>query len=244
MNIIIDEATKDGLMGHVIDSITFGSHMKNTSNKDSDTDVLVIIEESMSWFRTPVATQHLLQFKGHNTDLIFCTPSNFVKSLVDGDSTIFHEILKNGALTGTCLEFLNNINFDHYKTIRAYLGIARRDIKEVTKYWARDNKKALKKLQFVVDGLRFVLTNNNGSVSDIEFTQPTTIQEAQEVALMLSKIIDSERSLLNANLENGSVEYTTSADDIVWCTTVLNKFVPANYAYGLDYFIEQHAART
>ena len=156
MNILIDKQTKVAIEGQAMFLIEFGSGMRGELTPESDRDYLCIIPNSINWMSAPFNTHHLLQYKGDNSDTVYCTISTFIKSLMDGDSTIFHEIIEAGAHKGTQLEILEDYRslFDGYRTIRAYLGISARDAKEVTKYFTSDSRKSHKKFKFSISGYK------------------------------------------------------------------------------------------
>lgn len=160
MNIIISEDLHNKLQKYIVSTIEFGSALKGESTETSDKDLLHIVESADWWVSSSVANQHLLQYKTENEDHIYCTAHTFVKSLLDGDSTIFLEMHKYGGLNNSCLEFLNKYDFVFYRSLRAYLGLARRDIKDIGKLWKNKDtllRKINKKLKFTQQGIDFVV---------------------------------------------------------------------------------------
>ena len=240
MNIIIDEKTHLGLQNFVINTIEFGSAMKGTANINSDHDYLHIISPSSAWAQSPVNTHHLLQYKSEDADHIYCTPDNFVKCLLDGDSTIFHEMLRYGALDKTCLGFLRSFKFEHYKTLRAYLGIARRDLKEATKLFNKDERKALKKLQFAADAYNYYheVRYNTDKIYDIG--SPKDIHRVLEISKELSSFIDMDRRQLSSDLDAGTVQRTISIEDLELIQTQVQAFSMSFYTHGLTFFFQSH----
>lgn len=241
MNIIIDESTYNGLLENLLTTVEFGATMKGCSSTESDRDYLHIIEDSTTWLSAPVNTQHLLQFKSAEADHIFCTPSNFVKCLLHGDNTIFHEMLRFKALTGTCLEFLQNYEFNHYKTLRAYLGIARRDLREVTSYWKKDNRKSLKKLKFALESLNYVKHVRGFSESNI-LTVPELkdIHKVRQFVEDIANKVDHQRTQLNKDLDCGLIIATLSENDIQAIHTKIGCLGYASYDVGMEYFYKNH----
>lgn len=236
MNIMIDETTHDHLQKQVIDTIEFGSVMKGNQNEESDHDYLHIISPSIEWLQTPYNTHHLLQFRDGDADHIYCTPHTFVKSLLDGDTTIFHEIHHWKALDGTCLAFLQDFSFDHYTTQRAYLGIAKRDLKDATRLWNSDRRKSLKKVKFAIEAFDFVggLNHCNAFVP----VNPTTIQELQQVCNALQDDIELLRKHINVEFDAGNIPRTCSPDVLMLIDRHLHEFEQESYLHGMKYFRE------
>lgn len=234
MNIIIDSITHDKLQEHVIDTIEFGSVMKGTNDNDSDHDYLHIISPSIHWLQAPYSTHHLLQYRDVDSDHMYCTPHTFVKSLLDGDSTIFHEMLVNGALHDTCLSFIENFSFDHYKTMRSYLGIARRDLKDVTKLFSSDKRKALKKFKFANIGYNYVRQQLGQS------TESWNVSDNIKDVLNFCKYADGAVGVLRTEINNmldyqllsRSVDETTLSE----LETHLHAFEFESYKTGLEFF--------
>lgn len=235
MNIIIPDNTHEALQQYVIDTIEFGSVMKGTNDQNSDHDYLHIISPSTVWLQAPYNTHHLLQFKdGIDSDHIYCTPHTFVKGLLDGDSTIFHEIHKHKALTGTCLEFLQLYKFDHYTIQRAYLGIARRDLKESTKLWNGDNRKSLKKVQFAIEAYNYVLDVHGRETISVEV--PQTINELQRICQYYQHNIETLRNEINNMFDAGKIPRTSNPNTLMLIDRVLGEFEQETYTTGMAHF--------
>lgn len=245
MNIIIGETTHTLLQEYILDTIEFGSAMKGQQTDQSDHDYLHIIKPSIHWFTAPVNTHHLLQYRSpEGNDHIYCTPQTFVKSLVDGDSTIFHEMWRYGALQNTCLQWLHGVDFNHYKTMRAYLGLARRDVKEVTKLWMKDQRKALKKFNFSFDAYTYVrdLMGKENSIR-LGIHPDMDIQNIITQCKAFNELIDELRTELNQMLDQGKVHHTLSATCLDMITNLLDPslYDLQDYDIGLEYFFESHA---
>ncbi len=171
MNIIISSDLHNKLQKHIVSTIEFGSALKGESTSTSDKDLLHIVKSADWWVSSSVANQHLLQYKTENEDHIYCTAHTFIKSLLDGDSTIFLEMHKYGGLNNTCLEFLNKYDFVFYRSLRAYLGISRRDIKDIGKLWKNKDtlmRKINKKLKFTQQGIDFVVDHLREKCSHLD----------------------------------------------------------------------------
>lgn len=112
-----------------------GSHLYGTNYPDSDFDYLNIYIPSINEENTFKQSHHQLQYKGINEDLNFCSLDVFLTNLLNGDSVVNFEIVNSVQLLNTPLEYLyvNRYDFYNYKVLRSYLGIARRDLKEIGK---------------------------------------------------------------------------------------------------------------
>lgn len=235
MNIIISEELHNNLQKYIVSTIEFGSALKGEKNENSDSDYLHIIE-SVDWMvSSVVANQHLLQFKTENEDHIYCNAHTFVKSLLDGDTTIFLEMHKYGGLNNTCLEFLNKYNFTFYNTLRAYLGISRRDINDVRKLWKnRDEliRKINKKLKFAEQGVFFVIDYfniNKNLMDDIEFEN--FLKEFYMIYEEISKFKESEYVVLSKDDHFDKVNSVSRLyNDLIELTrNYLNKCIEKKY---------------
>lgn len=250
MNIIITKELNDKLKKHVVSTIEFGSALKGESNENSDRDLLHIIE-SADWFvSSTIANQHLLQYKTENEDHIYCTAHSFVKSLLDGDTTVFLEMHKYGGLNNTCLEFLNDYDFTFYRSLRAYLGISRRDIKDVKKLWKNRSelsRKINKKFKFTQQGVDFVVdhliekcseesdfhsfiteydnikTEILGTNSTYSINDDTTYHDVDRVCIRYIDMIEIVRSKLNDYIEKGCLAKTFDKETFIKLTNDLNK---------------------
>lgn len=188
MNIIINEKIHNELQKNIISTIEFGSKLKGESNEKSDSDLLHIVKSADWWVSLPFANQHLLQYKTETEDHIYCNAHTFVKSILDGDTTIFIEMHHFGGLKDTCLSFLEKYNLTYYRTLRAYLGVARRDMKDIKKMFkSKDTRKMNKKFKFIQNSMNYVIDNleENGYKNEI-----VSILEQNE--LYKNKIIDVE----------------------------------------------------
>lgn len=249
MNIIISEDLHNKLQKYVVSTIEFGSALKGESTANSDKDLLHIVESVDWWVSSSVANQHLLQFKTGNVDHIYCNAHTFVKSLLDGDTTVFLEMHNYGGLNNTCLEFLSKYNFIFYRSLRAYLGLARRDIKDIGKLWKNKEsmiRKINKKLKFSQQGLDFVvdhLKNNCAHVegfdaflSDYESAKKTILgsnefatlkatseySEFLELSDRYTDLTSSVREVLNDYIEKQHLHKTFDKDTFLTLMKELN----------------------
>lgn len=251
MNIIISEELHLKLQKNIVSTIEFGSALKGEKTADSDSDLLHIVESADWWTSSPVANQHLLQYKTENEDHIYCNAHTFVKSLLDGDTTIFLEMHKYNGLDNTCLAFLNKYDFIFYRSLRAYLGISRRDIKDTRKLWKdKENqiRKINKKLKFAEQGLSFVvehLISKSDSIEDFDFfieeynrintlelfkngekyitlTIDSEFSLLDDISRKYNELLDYVRKYLNKYIESGFLEKTFDKDTFLTLISELN----------------------
>ncbi len=243
MNIIISEDLHHKLQKHVTHTIEFGSGLKGNSDENSDKDLLHIVESADWWVSSPIANQHLLQFKEDNCDHIYCNAHTFVKSILDGDTTIFIEMHRFGALKETNLSFLENYNLTYYRTLRAYLGISKRDLKDIKKLWKTKNyRKMDKKFKFVKEGIDFVIKTlhselvenaffkeNDRSLLDHLFyeehyedkkeivfeTEYMTYEDLDAHVLSLLSYVDEFRTMINTLVEKKLLRKTIKEHEFI-----------------------------
>lgn len=237
MNIIIDDDTHTDLQQRVISTIEFGSAMKGMSTEQSDHDYLHIIPTSVEWLAAPYNTFHLLQYRGDNADHIYCNVHTFVKALLDGDSTIFHEMLRYNVLHDTPLEFLYSHvdQFDHYKTMRAYLGIARRDLKECTKLYRSEPRKSGKKYRFAGDAYNIV-NAAFGANENMRLYPGDTIQDLVKSCNTMSGLINDLRTELNRRLDAGEILRSVDNETLAAIDKHLATLELDHFTTGLSYF--------
>lgn len=241
MNIIIDEDLHNILQKNIVCTIEFGSGLKGESNENSDKDLLHIVESVDWWVSLPVANQHLLQYKSEDTDHIYCNAHTFVKSILDGDTTIFIEMHKYGALNGTCLDFLSNYNLTYYRTLRAYLGISRRDIKAIKKLWKnKDYRKMDKKFKFTQQAIDLVINELRDQVEDLSGLEKTfsdnlcyhnivlktetmDYQELEMHEKHFNGILEELRTFINIEVQADRMKKTVNTKEFIDIMSGLNK---------------------
>jgi predicted nucleotidyltransferase len=133
MNIKIDKEDFEFLRKHKIVELPFGSHLYGTATAESDLDVLVLYD-----YDFPVANLypnfHLLQYDAidEKTQYLMACPDQMLRNTLTGDSTIFADLMMfSKAQTRTPEEVLNIVRT--YNIIKAYIGFAKRDIKQIKK---------------------------------------------------------------------------------------------------------------
>jgi hypothetical protein len=109
-------------MLHVLYQLPFGSRIYGAHNKESDYDFICIVSESTGQF--------VLQHKSVQSDYLYVGIDEFIQGALDCSNPEFFEALH----TDEGLKFLqeNNmelIEFYNTRTAKAFLGVAKRDIK-------------------------------------------------------------------------------------------------------------------
>jgi len=104
-----------------------------TSKASSDKDIMVIYESLDTWEEMIYGTRHQFQWddKENNTQYIFTTYHQFFRNILSGESTINvdYYLWDNRPGTDTFTERLNVLRT--YNVIKAFLGYAKRDIKDL-----------------------------------------------------------------------------------------------------------------
>jgi predicted nucleotidyltransferase len=130
MNIIINKEEHLFLQSQVLQSIKIGSHLYGTNNENSDIDFLCIYKTSEVELHSGLPNFHQFQYKDieNNIDWNYCSELQFWKNLQSGDATINADIVLFTDLYTNKLEICRT-----YKVIKAYLGFAKRDLKDIKK---------------------------------------------------------------------------------------------------------------
>ncbi|PSK94332.1 hypothetical protein [Taibaiella chishuiensis] len=127
MNIIIDEAEHRMLQELTQRRFLVGSRLYGTTHAASDTDYLCVYRTSAEELYSGLPNMHQFQYKDKagNTDWNYCSELQFRKNLYSGESVIHADIVLFTDYTDRKMELCRT-----YKVIKAYLGFARRDLKE------------------------------------------------------------------------------------------------------------------
>lgn len=130
MNIIINKEEHLFLQSQLIQAIKVGSHLYGTNNESSDTDYLCIYKTSEVEIQSGLPNFHQFQYKDieNNTDWNYCSELQFWKNLQSGDATINADIVLFSNLYANQLEICRT-----YRILKAYLGFAKRDLRDVKK---------------------------------------------------------------------------------------------------------------
>lgn len=260
MNLLVNKSVVDEIYRKnlAIMSVNFGSSATGTMTPESDTDTLLFIRRPNEWAQSPFYTHHLMQYKDeeNNADVIICTVQSFVKGLIDGDSTVFIEILRNGWLYGTDLTYLakNAPKFSTYRMARALIGTAERDIKECSKLFSKDPRKSAKKYRFALQGLDMAFTVMEERWPDAALdaatyapcvgeTRPDDYHEMNASCIEIAKCLFFMRSKLNELNENDQRNKTPwfdpefAKDLVVW--TAQDRFSAGASISALDILTER-----
>lgn len=218
MNIhITDKNLVSNLNSSKLLSIEVGSSMYGTNDSLSDKDYLTIYLTSKSELYSSSFSHHQIQYKDldNNIDYNFVSIHSFIRNLLSGDSTINFEIINTNKLIGTKLEFLYNNRFEFftYNIIRSYLGLARRDLKEMSSL--SNSRDIAKKLAHAYRGYEFakMIYDGDFSIENITDEIRNKIFELKNIDKSLNHIefknirtnIEELRSELNFKLDKGEI---------------------------------------
>lgn len=153
-------------------NLKVGSHLFGLDNENSDEDIFHVHAKAKNQNESFLVETSLLQFKEKNRDLIFSSLHLFIRTLVNGGNTINFEVLHSQELKNSSLSFLydHKQEFYNYKNIRAYLGLAKRDLSSLSKDFI-DTKRLSHGYRSILSAEAIVQGNydNNFSNYDKEF---------------------------------------------------------------------------
>jgi predicted nucleotidyltransferase len=231
MNIKIeDESVVVALTMAAIDSTVIGSQLYGTANENSDTDTLVVHVDKEMLFET----QHQLQYvDSKGNDFMFTSLKKLIANILSGDQTVTYEAAFNfnGSLAWLS-DFANEGMFDNFKIINAYLGFAKRDIKNFRK------KKSAKKLFHIIRGIRTAerllglhdLDNNEViALAKKEAVLDANGNDASLIKNFEDMMIECKTELTNL-LDLGNIELTISKENAKLLETKYEEFING-YAY-------------
>lgn len=205
-----------------------GSWMYGTNDEYSDTDFLYIYMPSEDEIVSMASNHHQFQYKENGVDHIFTDIFTFLKNSLSGDSTINFEIINHESLIDSKLSFIYDMRlaFHNYKIIRSYLGLARRDLKYISK--GKDDRDKNKKLNHVLRGYSFCLAILNKKFNTLidkesklykEIIFNKSISDSKirhKIGTDLSGLISLTRDDVNRWLDDGSLKFPQymRADDM------------------------------
>lgn len=136
MNIKISKEENEYLLGRLKERFLIGSRLYGTHTEESDEDVLCLYDDSEMKAMSPylcnfLPNYHQFQYDDleNNRQIIWSTLEQFFKNLISGDSTINADIaMFYPGVVDKPLQVLRT-----YKVIKAYIGFAKRDLKDVSK---------------------------------------------------------------------------------------------------------------
>ncbi|ASV44469.1 hypothetical protein PBI_SCTP2_454 [Salicola phage SCTP-2] len=142
------ESTKifNQLEDNKIEQFEIGSYLFGLDNANSDKDYLVLYNifknELNSFLTCSFNYQYKRSLEDIDEDRNYVNIRNFVRNLLNGEQTYFFELIHDSEqMIGSSIEYLYNIRkeFYNYSTIKAYIGLAKRDLK----FSQKDNKRLL-----------------------------------------------------------------------------------------------------
>lgn len=196
-------------------SIDIGSTMYGTTNKESDKDLLHVYIPCIEELTSFVETHHQFQYKENGVDYLFVNIFQFFRNALNGDSTINFEVINHFSLENTAFDWVykNRFIFANYRILKSYLGIARRDLKHLSK--ERTIRDKNKKLAHVVRSYYFVedilnqkfkpIIQKERLVEIIEIHQLKDSRKRHELMKNWSEKIEELRNLVNEKMDNHSL---------------------------------------
>lgn len=177
MNIHIDSRHLEFLTQQSIFTCPIGSQLYGTSTAQSDTDLLHIYVESLNELNNPFSNHHQFQIKQDGVDHIFTSVRQFIRNLIQGDSTINIDVLM---LTDICkripvFQLLKQEIIWCYPVLKCLLGMARRDLKSA------NNSKKLMHVARGLSSYEWLRAKGHFTKQDIQSLhhQAITIDELQ-----------------------------------------------------------------
>jgi len=213
MNIKITKEVSAILLHNTLDTLEFG----NTSGEDRDLLHIVIPNPSMD--QGMVDVNHSLFYKDveNKVDHIYITPRGFINGIITGSNTLFFEVLCDGLLAGTCLEFLEDHieDFMTYKLMKAFIGVAKRDYKQSSKHKEKD-----KKLKWALEYTNMVRRSLGESLLDIN--------------LLDEECIGYVRDSLNEAYEEGEINFSVPVQVYIEVVRKVNRIPCRNNHLCVD----------
>lgn len=213
MNIIINDITLvEQLQSATLIKIEVGSVLYGLQDNGSDKDILHIYAQSINKANSFIYSHHQLQYRDteNKIDLLFVDVQTFIRNLLSGDSTINFEVIHTQVIANSCLSFLYDMraHFYTYQIIKAYLGFAKRDVKQF--FTITDEREQIKRMLHILRGWRFAqsIFNKNFSliVEDLNkqkniFKSCSYKQRCDFVNQILDQIEHLRKEDLNKKLE-------------------------------------------
>lgn len=162
MNIKIDKIHHDRLSEASYKEYVFGSRLFGTNDENSDYDYIRVYKYDDVFNKTDFHYPNIHSFqyddKENNSQYIWMTERQFWYNLYSGDGTMMSDILLfSGEFEEIALKMTRT-----YKIIRAYLGVAKRDLKK---------KNDSKKLFHAERSLYIAMTLIDGNIPNVEDIQ-------------------------------------------------------------------------
>ena len=189
MNIKIDKDLKEYLDTIIVKTVVIGSKLYGTSDENSDTDYLHIIKaeklglNEASLLVYPLIHQFQYDDKENNEQHLYTLPYQFLRNAISGESTINVEAMFFTDVFKKQKEF-DLTRFRTYKVLKAYLGLAKRDCRQI-----RKRRKHIVRALYMVKTL---LKGEEPNLEDLRNEMMTNTQSGkelrEEVATLRSKI--------------------------------------------------------
>lgn len=165
MNIIITKELHQYLQTIIVESIIFGSVAReNVRDEHSDIDYMHIVKCHKSLLTSSVYSMHSLQYKEVDetgkviADHVYSTIPQFIQGIINSESMIpweclFDGVFQENSVIQPLMEYTELMT--SFKAARGFLGLAKRDLKDASKYFNHDKHKCAKKLDFAVRSLEY-----------------------------------------------------------------------------------------
>lgn len=231
-------------------SIEIGSKMYGTFDEESDTDILYIYLPCIEELTSFVSTHHQFQYKENGIDHLFINIFQFFRNALNGDSTINFEVIHHPSLENSALDWIyrNRNIFINYRIVKSYLGLARRDLKQVAKEGTLRDKN--KRIAHILRGYHFcqsLLINDFTPIitgkllNEINaIKQITDARMRHEIGKQLGEQISELRKFVNEQLDSQQLQfpfYMTSHNqnllDMFIQELIKQKGVQSNAYYAL-----------
>lgn len=254
MNIHIDSNTHLLLQRRAIVQIPIGSRMYKISDADSDTDILCIYAPTRAEISSVIQTHHQLQYKdeGRKTDYIYTSLPQFLRNLINGDSTINFEALFHPKMAEGMMNKIwrQRYEFITYNLIKCYLGMAKRDLKQIRSL--NTDKEKWDKLVHVVRGTEIaglLLDTSGFSLSMFEIGHPfrenlKTIKAQNDMQFHceLSERLRTDyevklqamRDDLNMRRTNGDIDVIPNPTILAYLDGIVAKAVAADWNLDVE----------
>ena len=205
------ESLFDALMDATILKIRMGSHLYGCDTESSDTDYLCIYREGLENQSSFMWEHHGYQCKKDGIDYNFTSIQSFIRNLINGDSPHHFEVLYSEELeSSSLLKWLIDYreDFMNYNLIRAYLGLAKRDLKDYHKF-GKNSPEGLKKAFHFMRGVKAAemlshkkYSNDNTSIKYIKLGESEYLDNLIKLNIDCMEML---RSLLNLSLSSKTI---------------------------------------
>lgn len=218
MNIFITKEQSDFLRSKSVVSLVVGSQFYQLTTKESDTDILHIYPDFKDNLHSLVKSHHQYQYTENNVDHLFVSLQTFVNNLLNGDSTINFESLYNYNILTSDLKFLYDSRnvFINYNLLRAYLGLARRDLKDYNT--SKSIKKVFHAYRCYLTAFGLMSGKDYYDILKEDIVLNLDLKQLKNDNLIINVVelshkIDSLRKTLNENFDSGKIVRKISEQD-------------------------------